>query len=84
MNPFEQLKQVARQQHDENDFPEDLLAEVLDLDRQAASYAGREAEIVELAGQIENFDPYAGAGCFGESYSAAQIAAALRRLKAGR
>jgi hypothetical protein len=82
MTPFEHLLLIARLQHEENDFPTYLLGEVEDL-LVAGTLAGRETLVEELTTQIENFDPYAGTGCFGESCSAATIAATLRKVKKG-
>lgn len=78
---LERLKQVALRQHAEHDFPDVLLQQVLALSADAGRAAGREALIAELTEQIENFDPYAGVGCFCEAYGAATIAATLKRLQ---
>lgn len=83
MNPFVRLLRSARQQHEENHFPAELLGEVQQLVANADALAGREAQIAELAARIEDFDPYAGTGCFGEAASAAEIAALLKRLRTG-
>jgi hypothetical protein len=83
MTPFERLLLIARLQHEDQDFPLQLLKEIEALVAQTGKLRGREALADELTTQIENFDSHAGAGCFCDSYSAAQIAATLKRLKGG-
>jgi hypothetical protein len=83
MPPFERLLRIALLQHEANDFPAHLLREVEDVFADAGALTGREALVEELATQIENFDPYAGVGCFDESCNAAAVATTLKRLKEG-
>jgi hypothetical protein len=80
MTPLERLLLTARFQHEDHDLPIHLLKEIEELLANAGTLIGRDALVDELATQIENFDSHAGAGCFCESYSAAQIAATLKRL----
>lgn len=83
MTPFERLLLIARFQHEDHDLPIHLLREIEELVANAAKLSGQEALVHDLATQIENFDSHAGAGCFCDSCSAAQIAATLKRLKEG-
>lgn len=81
MPPFERLLRIALLQHEANDFPAHLLCEVEGVFADAGALTGREALVEKLATQIENFDPYAGTGCFDDSCSAAAIAMTLKRLR---
>lgn len=83
MTPLERLLLIARFQHEDHDFPLQLLKEIEEFVANAGQMAGKEPLVDALASQIENFDSHAGAGCFCDSSSAAQIAASLRRLKDG-
>lgn len=78
-DPFIRLHAAIMQHQD--DLPETLAAEL-----RAVSADGSTPEVAalvaELASQVEDYDPYAGAGCFGDACSATSIAATLQRLKA--
>ncbi|WP_136515268.1 GSU3529 family protein [Geomonas edaphica] len=80
MELLEKLAETARRQHEEADLPASLLKEILEIASHPAS--GRDVKLVELLlEQIEAFDSYAGAGCFGDSVSAATIQATLDRMR---
>lgn len=78
MDPFVALSEVARRQHRDADLPEGLLAEILAI----AAAPERHLEQVELVErlirEVEDFDSYAGVGCFGDSVSADSISATVR------
>jgi hypothetical protein len=80
VTPFVRL--IAAIEQHQDDLPENLAAEL-----RAVVAAGTTPEvtalITELARQVEDYDPYAGAGCFGDACSATTIAATLQRLKVG-
>ncbi|HAD03146.1 MAG: hypothetical protein A2091_12925 [Desulfuromonadales bacterium GWD2_61_12] len=77
-DPFTRLAAAIEQHQD--DLPETLAAEL-----RAVAAVGSTPElaalVTELARQVEDYDPYAGAGCFGDACSATTIAATLQRLK---
>lgn len=72
---------AAAIQLQQDDLPEALAAE-LRFVAAAGSTPEVAALIMELARQVEDYDPYAGAGCFGDACSVTTIAATLQRLKA--
>ncbi len=78
---LEKIAEAARRQHEEADLPASLLEEIL----QISEGSGNVDCTIELPGllleQIEAFDSYAGAGCFGDAVSAAAIQATLSRLR---
>jgi len=79
IDPFARLHAAIQQQQDE--LPEALTAELRAVVA-AGSTPDVAALVMELARQVEDYDPYAGAGCFGDACSVTTIAATLQRLKA--
>lgn len=82
MELLERLAETAKRQHREADLPASILARILAL----AAAPGRlsdEADIALLLQQVEDFDSYAGAGCFGDAVSAATLEATLKRFRDG-
>lgn len=82
MEPFERLAAAATRQSEEADLPSWLLPEILEVAGSPGRYA-KHLDLVELlVEQVENYDSYAGTGCFGESVNAGTIQATLRRIRA--
>lgn len=81
MELMRKLAEAARRQHEEADLPASLLREILEVAGDPA-LPGRDAGLIELLlEQVEAFDSYAGAGCFGDAVSAAAIQATLDRMR---
>lgn len=80
MDLFEKLKAVALQQNLSSEFPSWLLEDVMAIADDPDRFADK-TELVELLiRQISDYDPYAGAGCFGTSVGAETIRSTIRRL----
>ncbi len=80
MELVEKLAEAAVRQHEEADLPVSLLKEILAVASDPPS--GCDVKLIELLlEQIEAFDSYAGAGCFGDAVSAATIQATLDRMR---
>lgn len=80
MELMEKLAEAARRQHEEADLPISLLKEILEITGDPAPNCS--LELIELLlEQVEAFDSYAGAGCFGDAVSAATIQATLDRMR---
>lgn len=80
MNLLEKLAEAARRQSDEADLPSWLLADILEIAGNPSRHSGQDGLIEVLLHQVEDFDSYAGTGCFGSSVSAATIQATLKRI----
>ena len=83
MDLFAKLAAVAQRQNEEADLPSWLLADILEIAGTPERYAGKPGLIELLLRQVEEFDSYAGAGCFGNSVSAGTIQATLREIMGG-
>jgi len=81
MSIFEELRQAVLLQHEEGDLPEWLLADILAVADSPDRYADREQLVQHLINQVRDYDPYAGAGCFSESFGLEDIRSTLRKLK---
>ncbi|MCM0082146.1 hypothetical protein L4X63_11140 [Geomonas sp. Red32] len=81
---FVELRAVALELSDQGDFPDWLLPDILAIADGREVYAGQTALIAELIAQIKGYDPYAGAGCFGDSVGAGTIETTVRKIRAGR
>ena len=79
MSVFEELKQIARREHEHGDLPSWLLTEILTVVDDLALCSEKEERIRALITQIQNYDPYAGAGCFSSSCSLENIRKTVRR-----
>lgn len=80
MELVEKLAEAARRQHEEADLPASLLKEIIDI--ASDPRPGRDVKLIELLlEQVEAFDSYAGAGCFGDAVSAATIQTTLDRVR---
>jgi len=80
MELFERLAAAATRQSEEADLPSSLLAEILEIAGSPGRHAAHPELIELLIEQVENFDSYAGAGCFGDAVSAGTIQATLRQI----
>jgi len=83
MDPFMRLVAAARRQSEEADLPYWLLADILRMAAAPERYCGKVDLIELLLSQVEDFDSYAGAGCFDSSVSAGTIQATLREIMLG-
>lgn len=83
MDPFVRLAQAAKRQHEEGDLPSRLLEEILEIACSPALHSGNTELVERLIRQVEDFDSYAGAGCFGDSVSAGTIEATVRLIASG-
>ena len=81
MDPFERLKVAALQQTLSGDFPAWLLAEVLAIADRPEAYANSIHLVETLVLQIDDYDPYAGIGCFSASVGAGAIETTIRRIR---
>jgi hypothetical protein len=81
MDPFEQLRAVALKQSMEGEFPVWLLADVLTIVDNPECYADKVHLVEILIAQIGDYDPYAGAGCFGTSVDAGMIQATIHQIR---
>ncbi|QXE90071.1 hypothetical protein KP001_16845 [Geomonas subterranea] len=81
MDFLDKLAETARRQHEEADLPEWLVEEIVALSASPVPGPAPTDLYRLLLQQVEDFDSYAGAGCFGDSVTAATIAATLDRLR---
>ena len=79
---FEQLRDAAYQQNQSAEFPARLLAEVVSIADNSELYTDKSSLVELLINQINNFDTYAGTGCFDTSVSANTIQTTIRRITA--
>jgi len=80
MELFRQLEQAIRNQHDEGELPDFLVQPLLAIARNPDQFQREEVKVRQLLNQVENFDAYAGAGCFGDSYGPEDILRTLMQL----
>ena len=80
MDRFRIVVDAAKGQNEEGDFPSWLLTDILALARAPERYAGKEDLVELLIRQVQDYDCYAGAGCFNASVSADTIKATLREI----
>ncbi len=80
MNVFEELGFIALKQYEASEFPKWLMAEVIVIASDPEQYANKTDLVKTLITQIENYDPYAGAGCFDSSVGVETIGATIRQI----
>lgn len=81
MYPFENLRIVVIEQNLVGEFPEWLLADVLDIADNPEKYGDNIPLIEKLIAQINEYDPFAGAGCFDSSVGIEAIQATIGKIK---
>lgn len=80
MELSQRLTMVAVQQNEEAEFPSWLLEEVLGIAADLTLVEDNVFLVETLIEQIENYDPYAGAGCFDTSVNSESIQQTIRRI----
>lgn len=80
MDLFSKLRVVALQQGMEGEFPAWLLADILEIAGAPDQYQDKRHLIETLITQVENYNPYAGAGCFDLSFGAETIQRSLHQI----
>jgi hypothetical protein len=70
---FQELRSVAVRQSEERDFPLWLLPEVLQIADNPELYSDQCSMVELLLTQLQDFDSFAGVGCFDSSTSADTI-----------
>lgn len=83
MKVFEELRSTAFRQSEENDFPLGLLTEILEIADNSDLYAHQCGMLELLLTQLQDFDPFAGVGCFDTSTSADTIRRTVNLIKRG-
>jgi hypothetical protein len=81
MDLFENLRAVALQQSRDGEFPVWILADILQIADNPDRYADQVGLIEILITQIGDYDPYAGAGCFGTAIGAGTIQATIHQIQ---
>ena len=81
MDLFEELRAVSLKQSKDGEFPVWLLAEILGIADASDRYADKIHLVKNLIAQVGDYDPYAGAGCFGTSVGAGTIQATLHQIQ---
>jgi len=76
MTMFEELKLQIEQ----DDFPEWLKDDILAVAEHPERYADRQQLVSTLLDQVRDYDPYAGASCFSESFGVEDIQKTLKKL----
>lgn len=77
---FEKLRIIAVQQNQLGEFPFWLMDEVINIADNQQQYQDKKQLIETLLYQINNFDLYAGTGCFDNSFGVEAIQSTLRKL----
>ena len=83
MEQFEQLRAAAILHNREGEFPSWLLSDVIEIADHPELYADKAHLIELLQAQIEEFDSYAGAGCFNASIGPGTIRATVGQIRFG-
>jgi hypothetical protein len=80
MTVFEELHHEVLHLHENDDFPEWLIPDILRIAENPGQFSSRERSVKTLLMQVRDFDPSAGAGCFSESFSLEDIKRTLQLL----
>lgn len=80
MEHLELLRKAVHALRREGEFPLWLLSKVDQVLEHPERHAGKAPLFERLVSELNDYDPYAGAGCFGGGTSAAAIQATLREL----
>ncbi len=78
---FAELKEKALIISQTEELPVWLLNDILEITNAAEQYGDKTDDIRQLVKQLENFDIYAGTGCFGDAVGAEAISATIRKIK---
>ncbi|GAW68770.1 hypothetical protein GPEL0_01f5255 [Geoanaerobacter pelophilus] len=81
MDLFAELKDAAVSKNAEGDFPDWLLAGVLEVANAPELHADQHELVELLLAQVRDYDTYAGAGCFDASVTADTIDRTLRLIR---
>lgn len=80
MDPFEELRIIAIRQNTSWDFPSWLMADVLSIADSPEKYGDTVLLVEKLIDQINEYDPFAGTGCFDTSVGIEAIQATIRKI----
>ncbi len=80
MDTFAQLAAAIEAQHRDGELPDFLVQPLRAIATSPERFSPQLATVVKLLHQVENFDAYAGAGCFGDSYGPEHILRTLMEL----
>ena len=80
MDAFKRLEAAIRLQSDEGELPDFLRQPLLSLVANPERFMEKSEILERLIHQVENFDTYAGAGCFADSYGPEDILKTLMQL----
>ena len=80
MSWIEDLKVTLEKSIKEDDFPDVLTTEVNKIIDNPEKFKDKSDLIEELIDQIADYDAYANAGCFSNSFSAEDIKATLEEI----
>ena len=80
MTVFAELQEAIRRRSQDPDFPDWLRPALQAVATSPDRYRDRQDLVALLRDQVLDFDPYAGAGCFSEAASLADIERTLTRL----
>jgi len=83
MDAFSRLEEAIRNQNQEGELPDFLVEPLLAIATSPERFAAHQTTVEKLLEQVENFDAYAGAGCFGDSYGPEDILRTLMELSTG-
>lgn len=64
-------------------LPDAVVAEIVALSSSIDTLQGREELLLRLLGQLHDYDPYAGVGCFGSGATLAEIRTTIESLQSG-
>ena len=80
MDTFAELRTNATMLSEDGEFPTWLVTEILTIADKPERYTDKVHLVKQLTTQIDNFDAYAGAGCFDTSVSAETIGITIRQI----
>lgn len=80
MELFKRLEQAIHQQSREGELPEFLREPLLAIASNPEKFTPHSETVAQLLEQVDHFDAYAGAGCFGDSYGPEDILRTLMQL----
>ncbi len=80
MDIFTALKAAVSEENANGELPDFLVPPLLAVAENPQKYHPKEDLVRRLLAQVQAFDPYAGSGCFSESFSADDIRKTLQEL----